>query len=276
MVDKLCTKHQMHGALFHPQCIGDSGQCGAVPCHRLLRGTRGTNHGHAQHRSTACTAWCVPSTPASPPQPLHPSHVLLTAGNRRAVAAAMLEMLVNCRAATQSTLKVGVDALLGDLKVLGYAGVHPALLVVRRVYVILVTQLCLVALPWGLTGQCWQCTVVCIRTALTAFAQHNPAHQVYEQCSWLMAAWQQQQGNFSSTVAGQLQQLVGQLRQRVVGLAAACQAPAAVDQQGPGDSNLGAPDLQGPVWELARERSGGLQGGVLFRGEAFSTYVTCM
>ena len=55
--------------------------------------------------------------------PVHtaPAHLLCSpspaAGNRRAVASAMLEALVQCRSATQSALKVGVDALLGDLKV---------------------------------------------------------------------------------------------------------------------------------------------------------------
>ena len=86
-----------------------------------------------------------------------------------------------------------------------------------------------------------------------------------------MAAWL---GDFPLTVAGQLQQLVAQLRQRVVALAAACQAPA-VPEEGPGAPS--GPDegpvLQGPVGDLARARSGGLQGGGLLGGRSPSTCV---
>ncbi len=40
-------------------------------------------------------------------------------GNRRACAAQLLQLLVDSRSATQTTLKVGVDALLGEMKVCG-------------------------------------------------------------------------------------------------------------------------------------------------------------
>lgn len=102
---------------------------------------------------------------------------------------------------------------------------------------------------------------------------HATPPQAYEQCSWLMAAWQ---GDFPLTVAGQLQQLVAQLRQRVVALAAACQAPA-TPEPAPGAEGAPAVDegpvLQGPVGDLARERSGGLQGGALFGRAPSATWV---
>lgn len=179
------------------------------------------------------------------PRPIAHVDRTYTAGNRRAVAPAMLQSLVQCRAATQATLKVGVDALLGDLKV---------------------------------CHRGWSC--VSVHESLCVQAS-TLTTQAYEQCSWLMAAWQ---GDFSPTVAGQLQQLVAQLRQRVVALAAACQAPAAPSHQdttgepeggpvgGPVRGPVGGSVLQGPVRELARERSGGLQGDALF-GSALPSYV---
>ncbi len=90
--------------------------------------------------------------------------------------------------------------------------------------------------------------------------------QVYEQCSWLMNTWQ---GDFPHVVAGQVRQLLAQTEQRVAALAATCQGPQGRPGEGravPAPQGPAPVALDGAVGDLARERSGGLQGPSVFGG----------